>query len=862
MARLPSRFDLSAPASLRSGRAFSSADTSAIGRGLEAFGAGVEAVGRGAVAAIEGERKRQNTVDLARANAYLDQANIDLLNEFDKDPDYTTFGERGPKKANDILSTAAQMIRDPEARELWQLQAGTQAKRTSDAIVDKGFTLQREADVVAFDEALETQRRIYIDPNSSEEDKAKARASIEGALAVGLGTGLLTPETADRRKSVYLDDADYERAKLDTSIINGSDAASVIKGFEGFRDTPYWDVNAHRVGYGSDTITRADGTVVKVRPGMVVSQEDAERDLQRRITEFQAGIVKKVGVDAWAAMPEAARNALTSVAYNYGELPASVAGAVKSGDVEAVAKAVEGLQDHNDGINRSRRLTEAAIIRGQGEPEYFASLPADQRQVVYDMRDAERKAQATAAAAQAKAEYEAHRSAMELDILTGDVVSEAQVLNDPLIDNDDKATLLRSLRQEQGKTADARALLERIAAGDAALNPFNADDRKIAGDAFDLAMKSLPPEQHGAATAAFIQETGVIPAPVVAGVRQKLSSDKPSDVAAGMQEAAALFDTAPQALDAVEHGKELREAAATYSELVNGRGMSAEQAAAHVLTLRDPAQKRRDEDLKSAWNAAVKDDVFKLSDVTAEFDGGLFVGQPSGGVTPGQQAALNADYLAAAERAFKGPAQGDAGIARRMAVEEMKRTYGVSSVSGSRALMKYPPENFYPARAGGHEYIRDMALKDARSVVPQASNVMLVSTPDTAQDVRSGKLPRYDIYVQDANGAWDLLPDQFTVGNEELRSLNTLDSEERRLRFEIDRAHQEFLSSRGVGGGKIDYSVKRRDMSAEEQRLREIEAERRGVLGRPEEETDDLQQDVDAYQLQYEAGAALGGLPQ
>jgi hypothetical protein len=56
--------------------------------------------------------------------------------------------------------------------------------------------------------------------------------------------------------------------------------------------------------------------------------------------------------------------ALTSVAYNYGRLPTTVSSAVVTGNPEAVAKAIEGLQGHNDGINRDRRLREAAIIRG------------------------------------------------------------------------------------------------------------------------------------------------------------------------------------------------------------------------------------------------------------------------------------------------------------------------------------------------------------------------------------------------------------------------------------------------------------------------------------------------------------------
>jgi GH24 family phage-related lysozyme (muramidase) len=146
-------------------------------------------------------------------------------------------------------------------------------------------------------------------------------------------------------------------------------AKNLLRSKEGFRATPYWDTNAYRVGFGSDTITRADGSVVRVTQGMTVSRADAERDLTRRIGEFQNGIVRMVGRDKWDALPSNAQAALTSVAYNYGSLPFTVASAVVSGDRGAIATAIEGLAGHNGGVNRKRRLHEANLVRGgEGVP--------------------------------------------------------------------------------------------------------------------------------------------------------------------------------------------------------------------------------------------------------------------------------------------------------------------------------------------------------------------------------------------------------------------------------------------------------------------------------------------------------------
>lgn len=141
-------------------------------------------------------------------------------------------------------------------------------------------------------------------------------------------------------------------------------AAAMLRRSEGFRAEPYMDVNALRAGYGSDTVTLADGRVVPVTQATRVTPEDAERDLARRIPEFERRAAAAVGEERFAALPPNVRAALISVAYNYGTLPGRIRNAVQSGDVNAIAAAVEGLSGDNEGINARRRREEAAVIRG------------------------------------------------------------------------------------------------------------------------------------------------------------------------------------------------------------------------------------------------------------------------------------------------------------------------------------------------------------------------------------------------------------------------------------------------------------------------------------------------------------------
>ncbi|QCM10095.1 lysozyme [Agrobacterium tumefaciens] len=134
-------------------------------------------------------------------------------------------------------------------------------------------------------------------------------------------------------------------------------AKALLRKEEGFRETPYWDVNAHRVGYGSDTTVTADGKVVKVTQGMKITRDDAERDLDYRLTKREGFQVQKQLGDTWNKLPEGAKAALASVGYNYGSLPKEVVAAAKTGNLEMLSSAVAGLSS-----NKARRQREAAMI--------------------------------------------------------------------------------------------------------------------------------------------------------------------------------------------------------------------------------------------------------------------------------------------------------------------------------------------------------------------------------------------------------------------------------------------------------------------------------------------------------------------
>ncbi|VDH01220.1 Uncharacterised protein [Helicobacter pametensis] len=143
-----------------------------------------------------------------------------------------------------------------------------------------------------------------------------------------------------------------------------AETLAMIRKHEGFSSRTYWDVNAYRLGYGTDTITDRNGNVRRVRQGDTVTREDAERDLARRAQLFRNAARQKIGAAEFDRLPAKTQAAITSVAYNYGSLDKlpSLVNAARSGNINAISQAIASRQGDNRGVNRRRRLDEAAAV--------------------------------------------------------------------------------------------------------------------------------------------------------------------------------------------------------------------------------------------------------------------------------------------------------------------------------------------------------------------------------------------------------------------------------------------------------------------------------------------------------------------
>lgn len=152
-------------------------------------------------------------------------------------------------------------------------------------------------------------------------------------------------------------------------------AADLLIRYEGFNPTAVFDVNAYRIGYGSDTITDASGNFRKVKQGDVTTERNARKDLERRLPEFENKIIKQIGAEYWQPLNYKVKAALISLAYNYGSITKQeIKDAIKTGSSEKIANAVIN-STYNDNKKLSAKVRQALRNRRKKEADIIRSAP-------------------------------------------------------------------------------------------------------------------------------------------------------------------------------------------------------------------------------------------------------------------------------------------------------------------------------------------------------------------------------------------------------------------------------------------------------------------------------------------------------
>lgn len=549
---------------------------------------------------------------------------------------------------------------------------------------------------------------------------------------------------------------------------------SLLRKFEGFREGAYWDVNAHRAGYGSDTVTRADGTVEKVTPQTKVTREDAERDLARRAKEFAGTAEGQVGADRWAALPDNARAALTSVAYNYGSLPKTVVAAVQSGDTNQIASAVQALP-----ANPDRRRQEAEIIRGY--PSALGSLT-----------DVDWKAAESAARAKQTRFAMERGEQIERQIIDGaagqaPLIERAVIENDPGLDDTRRNNLLKQYDRAAGDVmAFQRAMTKFQDPNGGAFNPYDKEDRDSADGIYRAMGGDL------AALQAVVERTNILPKTAVADMRGSLASNDPKRVAGAANLAVNMLAKNPTIFAGVDGGSELEDSAVKMSQYVERFGMSAEEAGKKIIEENTPEYKAKVKArIKNEDIGEIVKKKVSIDDMRSAFDTSWWPGSPQVEFTPAARQAAYSDYVELFRDKYM--ETGDVDLAKAQAAKQLKKVWGVSQVSGKDVVMRFPPDRA-PAMAGIEDPAGKIAMQATEAIkgatgqdIPR-DKIMLapLAGGQTARPYVAGQPAPYALSWFDKDGNLQMLnPGQAFVADPV--ALREKVSAERKRKFDVSR---------------------------------------------------------------------------
>lgn len=429
----------------------------------------------------------------------------------------------------------------------------------------------------------------------------------------------------------------------------------------------------------------------------------------------------------------------------------------------------------------------------------FANLSLSQRLSLYDQMQAAAKRGQMAIDAQQTAAYNQQKGALQLGIQTGEIASAEQILSSGMTDSD-KATLISALRSRQGDQIATAEAVAAFQAGGLTVDPYSTDGRKRVDAVGDVISKAVPPDQQQAANEELVRQSGTLPQSVLNKIRAGADSQVAADVEAAMQAASRFAKINPAALGRREGGDAIQRKVDDFDYYVNTLNLAPSDAARRIAEQNDP-NKVRD---RKALEPAAKEFRKQLegADIGAIFDDSVlgWRSNPNVGFTEGQAAGIAADYLAIAEEQFYATG-GNTELAKSRANQEMKRLYGVTEIGGSRTIMKYPPEKFWPSMPGASDpyaYAKDQLIDDLAAAFPDdatlnpkkngsgfvgsvagrtvdirdesgladyrkmvkddvLSRVILVATPETGAEVKSNQLPGYTVLYKDEQGNFQTL---------------------------------------------------------------------------------------------------------
>jgi hypothetical protein len=395
----------------------------------------------------------------------------------------------------------------------------------------------------------------------------------------------------------------------------------------------------------------------------------------------------------------------------------------------------------------------------------------------------------------------------------------------------DAAEVFVKTNAEIGKTSAADAKLIRgvgILNKEIVSDPYDNDNQSAVNEvvaANNLSQGIASGDANAVVAAKFrVSAAGFIPLPDVNAFRAAMNEGGPNP--GKLMAYATLTDIStndPVAYDASKIPEDERSRVKEYRAYTEVSGMSPADAVKRIDEARTPEGKARREAMAKQFEGK-KGEIEKLTfhDIQSspKFDKSSFSTPEA---VSGAQQDLAVDAYRASYRYWRENGK-DVDEAKSIAISELDRSWGTSTVNGNQRFMQYPPEKYYKPVGGTYDWMHEQAKNTVKSdliergiiknrtfykafsmaPVNEANEemdkleVFFRPTPETASDIRSGKPPRYELWFRKPNGTTDVIGSRFftpkqTIAEQEFKAKEEAEAEKKLKNRQRDAADNNAL---------------------------------------------------------------------
>ena len=674
----------------------------AINRGLQALAVGVNSIAE----AADRRQEEENALSLMRADADLKLSSAQKTRALiDGDPNYQGWGDSYREQIEPDIEAVAATIKDPASREKFLIAAKLDAGLQHDKILGEATKRDRIAKVADLTETLEKlDERYSVATTDAEREQVEAeyKRNIDGAIQLGL-----------------IDDLDGLR------LLNGAKKMIAVAAKAHLAEDPE--------GFLREIEKRGGRTKAIVRRVEGTSDRDAWRH------GFTSGYDIPLGYGAWGRPPKPLTEMTLKEVFAFGR--SMMVAQKDAGWAERdLSSAVGAYQIVG---NTMKQFMEEAGLTGKDK------FNEENQDKLFDVIMKRQGLKASTWQGFAKHPEALEEAKASVDLPSGRYAS---------LDPEDRVNLTITAKN---------ALEDRLKVGhpyEAALqladplkmwDPTDPDDKKrldalIQGDKGANLLMQMDDEYLDGSVISLLERVGMVPRDVKGAFQAMIRTKDVKVVTWALSSMDRLEAINPEAFRR-DMGEDAVRKVIRYREQLPYR--KPEEIVEEMRRSEDPS---RAEARKSALAEGLKlaQDVSDGT-ITDHFDLGIFYAEPNmpSGVLTGGELRRDFERLVAEEYV----ATGDFGAAQANALKLLEGVWGTTDITGTRQLMRRPPEQYYNVPGLEPTWMGEQAADDLKPYVGEDDDFVIRADATTEEEIAKGQAPSYLVIVRRDTGTFETL---------------------------------------------------------------------------------------------------------